>query len=63
MLLRGRHRAAFVMRDKVFELNADNRRVNLQHPSLGSVSIAYDGLEFKVMHVAGEVWVNNIEIS
>lgn len=62
VLLRGRHRAAFVRYDRVFELNADKPRVNLQH-SLGSVSIAYDGLEFKVAHVDGEVWVNNMEMS
>ena len=63
VMLRGRHRAAFVMRDQVFELNVDKPRVNLQLPSLGSVSIEYDGLEFKVTHVDGEVWVNNIEMS
>ena len=63
VVLRGRHRAAFVMGDRVFELNADKPRVNLQTRSLGSVSIAYDGLEFKVMHVTGEVWVNNMEMT
>ena len=63
VLLRGRHRAAFVMGDKVFELNTDKPRVSLRHRSLGSVSIAYDGLEFKVMDVEGEVWVNNMQMT
>ena len=64
VLLRGRHRAAFVMANgDVFELHKGNPRVNLQHPSFGRLSIVYDGLDFRVAHVDGDIWANNIKVS
>ncbi|MCY4012743.1 MAG: serine/threonine-protein kinase [Gammaproteobacteria bacterium] len=63
MMLRGKHRAVFVMNRRRFELHAGNRRVDLRHPSLGTLSIAYDGLEFKVRKVDGEIWANNMPVS
>ena len=64
VLLRGKHRAAFVMADgKVFELHSSNPRVNLRHPSFGRLTIAYDGLDFRVAQVDGDIWANNIEVS
>ena len=62
VILRGKHRAVFVMNGRIFELQADKPRVNLRH-TLGAVTIAYDGLEFKVRQVDGEIWANNIEVS
>jgi serine/threonine-protein kinase len=65
LLLRGRHRARFVVNGGVeeFELNKSRSRVTLQHPSLGSVTIAYDGLDFRVAAVQGEVWINNMRLA
>ena len=63
VLLRGKHRAFFVMAGQTFELHRDKPQVNLRHPSFGSLAIAYDGLQFKVANVDGEVWANNIEVS
>ena len=64
VLLRDRHRAAFVMADgNVFELHSGNPRVNLRHPSFGRLSIVYDGLDFRVAHVEGDIWANNMEVS
>ena len=64
VLLRGKHRAVFVMADgKVFELHGSNPRVNLRHPSFGKLSIVYDDLDFRVADVNGEIWANNIEVS
>ncbi|MGE3510232.1 MAG: serine/threonine-protein kinase [Vicinamibacterales bacterium] len=64
LLLRGRHRATFVVSGgNTFELHAGNPRVNLKHPTLGSLTLAYDGLDFRVSAVVGEVWVNNMRIA
>lgn len=64
ILLRGRHRAAFVMANgKVFELHSGNTRVNLRHPTFGKLSIVYDDLDFRVADVEGDIWANNIEVS
>lgn len=64
VLLHGKHRAAFVMANgDVFELHSGNKRVSLQHQIFGKLSIVYDGLDFRVSDVAGDVWANNIEVS
>ena len=64
LLLQGKHRALFVMQGRqVFELHKDNPRVRISHPSLGSLSVGYDGLGFTVVQVEGEVWANNIPLS
>ena len=47
----------------MFELHSGNPRVNLQHPSFGRLSIVYDGLDFRVAHVEGDIWANNMEVS
>jgi len=63
LLLRGKHRAIFVIGGKTFELHQGNPRVKLQHPTLGSLTVAYDGLDFRASGVAGEIWVNNMTIA
>ena len=64
ILLQDTHRALFVMNnDQTFELHNKNPRVRISHPSLGKLSIAYDGLAFTVRAVEGEIWANNIELS
>lgn len=63
LLLRGKHRATFVVTGgSTFELHQGNPRVKLQHPTLGSVTVAYDGLDFRASAVEGEVWVNNMTV-
>ena len=64
VLLRGKHRAAFVMANgRAFELHSSNTRVSLRHPSFGKLSIVYDGLDFRVASVEGDIWANNIKVS
>lgn len=65
LLLRGRHRALFTSEaGTTFELHAGKPKVTLQHPSsLGTVTIGYDHLDFRVITVAGEVWVNNMQLA
>ena len=64
VLLRGKHRAVFVMANgDVFELHSGNPRVNLRHPTFGKLSIVYDDFDFRVADVEGDIWANNIEAS
>lgn len=61
ILLHDRHRAAFVQPSgKPFELSKDQRQVNIAVPNLGSLRIAYDGFDFSVTAVNGDVWINNV---
>lgn len=59
-LVRGRHRGLFVQgKRKVVELSAVRPNVILKIGTLGEISVAYDGLLFKVTGVSGSVRINN----
>jgi serine/threonine-protein kinase len=58
-LLEGRHKALVVFNSKPSYLSAANRSVTLTLPTLGEVEIYYDGFDFVVRSVAGDVFVNN----
>jgi serine/threonine-protein kinase len=64
VLLRGKHRALFAYQGgRTFELHAAQPKVTLQHPSVGTVSIGYDNLDFRVVAVSGEAWANNMRLT
>ncbi|GEP57847.1 serine/threonine-protein kinase [Reyranella soli] len=58
-LLRGKHQALTVLNGKASYLNARNRVVKLELPSVGKIEISYDMYRFKVTAVSGEVAINN----
>jgi len=58
LLLKDRHRARIVSDAKVYELNASNRRISLKS-SVGAFSIDYDGFNFVIASVSGDVFINN----
>lgn len=62
LLLHGRHRALFLGAATPFELDTTHPRVRLSD-SRGSLTIEYDGLDFRATSVTGEVWVNNMQLS
>lgn len=64
VMLREQHRAWFATEDGgTFELNAQKRAVKLRHPSgTSALTIAYDGLDFRLVDVIGDVRVNNIVV-
>jgi hypothetical protein len=57
-LLRDKHRARVGINDKMHELNSSNRTVNIQS-SVGSIKINYDGVQFLISSVTGDIFVNN----
>lgn len=57
-LLQGKHRAAFNFQGTTTELKLPGRSVKLQ-TGTDSIVISYDGLEFAVKAVTGDVYVNN----
>ncbi len=61
-LLRNKHRARIVTASKVLELHAGNRAINISS-SVGSVRITYDGVDFSVAEVTGDVYVNNTRVA
>lgn len=61
-LLYDSHRALVVNGTKASYLDKNNRSVNLKYTASGStaiVGIKYDGFQFNVSHVSGDVFVNN----
>jgi hypothetical protein len=59
-LVKDMHRAVLTHQGRVVELNATRRSVSLAHPSgVAQLELAYNGLEFYVKAVAGEVLINN----
>ncbi|WP_162918510.1 serine/threonine protein kinase [Taklimakanibacter deserti] len=57
-LLRDRHHARIVNGANIYELSSANRNISLQS-AVGSIAIGYNGLQFRVTSVSGEVFVNN----
>jgi len=62
-LLRDKHRARVGTATKANELNAAHRTVNLTFSSVGSISIHYDGVQFEIRNVVGDVYVNNKRVN
>ncbi|KRR09985.1 hypothetical protein CQ12_06125 [Bradyrhizobium jicamae] len=62
-LLRDKHRARVGTQKQAYELNASKRTVNLTFKNQGSLSIRYDGYDFKITALTGNVYVNNTKAS
>jgi serine/threonine protein kinase len=61
LLLKGRHKGMFFSdRSAVYELSAQQPTVRIQTGTLGDLRAAYDGTEFKVTGVTGDVYINNV---
>ena len=58
-ILYGRHQALVVFAGNASYLNATNRTVELSLPTIGSIVIYYDGLDFRITNVSGDVLINN----
>ena len=61
-LLKDRHRATVVLNGSANTLDCKNRRISL-NATVGSLTIEYDGLDFKVVQVAGAVYINNTSVA
>jgi serine/threonine protein kinase len=61
-LLRNKHRARIVNGSTILELHVNNRAVNIKS-NVGSVRITYDGIQFSVAQVTGDVYVNNARVA
>jgi len=62
-LVKDRHRALLVAANSVHVLDARRRSVNIGANTLGSATLTYDGLNFKITVSSGQVFVNNIPVS
>lgn len=62
-LLRDRHRALLVSKQRTYVLDKDNLGVQLSVSGQGSLKISYDGLRFIVGDVNGNVAINNMAVS
>lgn len=58
-----RHQALLVFQGAASYLNAASRSVSLSLPNMGQAKIHYDGLDFRVQSVSGDVYVNNRRLS
>ncbi|GAA0709870.1 serine/threonine-protein kinase [Dokdonella soli] len=57
-LLFDRHQALVVYKGNASYLNASNRVVSAKLPGMGSITITYDGMNFVVADVQGDVFIN-----
>lgn len=57
-LLKNKHRATVVLNGLVHTLDSNNRKIAL-NASVGNLTIEYDGLDFIVTSVSGDVYINN----
>lgn len=62
-LLFDRHKALVVFNGQPSYLHSTNRSVNLRLPSMGEISIQYDGFDFLVQSQSGDVFVNNQRVA
>lgn len=58
-----RHQALLVFQGQASYLNASGRSVNLSLPNMGQIQIQYDGLDFRVRSLSGDVRVNNRQLT
>jgi serine/threonine protein kinase len=58
-LLQNEHRALVVMNGQTHHLDRKNRKIVLNAGAVGSMTIEYDGYEFKVSNATGAVYLNN----
>ncbi len=58
-LLHNQHRALAVFQQKAAYLDSGRRSVSLKLPNMGEIDIFYDGFDFIVQHIAGDVFINN----
>ncbi|WP_052951822.1 serine/threonine-protein kinase [Devosia soli] len=61
-LLKDQHRATVVLNGTPNFLNSKNRAIKLNAAGVGSLAIEYDGLDFRVTAVSGNVFLNNTSI-
>lgn len=60
-LLKDRHRATVVLNGVVNTLDCHNKKISL-NAKIGSLTIEYDGIDFKVTQVSGAVYINNTAV-
>lgn len=63
LLLRGRHRAQLVAKEKLYVVDAKRPSTRIRIGSLGEMILAYDGLRFSATWVSGDVSINNVRLS
>lgn len=59
-LVRNEHRGLFVVgQNAIYELTHSNRNVSIDLGYLGAIRVDYNGLDFEVSAVTGDVYINN----
>ena len=61
-LVQGHHRALLVYGGKTHALHSGQPNVTLAKPSVGTITVTYDGLSFSVSNIQGDVYVNNAAV-
>lgn len=62
-LLRDKHQAILIHNNTPYHLNSKNRSINLDFGKLGCCSIIYDGFNFIMQNITGDIYVNNSHIN
>lgn len=62
-LLKDQHKALVVYNGTSSYLDKNRRLVTLNLPNIGGIDISYDGYDFVVKNIHGDVYVNNMEVS
>lgn len=63
LLLKDSHQALAVMNGTSSLINAKNNSVSISFGNIGKFDIVYDGLDFNINSITGDVYLNNAKIS
>jgi serine/threonine-protein kinase len=53
------HRGIFVHEGKIHSISKVNRRVRVRFDGVGGIVVVYNGVNFEVVDVEGDVYINN----
>jgi serine/threonine protein kinase len=59
----GRQRGVFCYKQRIWELTEAGKLTSLRVGSLGTIKVAYDGLDFIVREVDKDVYINNVPVA
>lgn len=62
-ILAGKHKALVVLNGRASYLDANRRTVSLNYGTIATVEITYDGIDFLVSEMSGDVFANNAKVS
>lgn len=62
VLAHDKHKASLTHRGRLHQITANNRQTKISATGVGSITLKYDGFDFVVRAISGDVFVNNTQL-